>query len=123
MKNHYGTFDKPEYFHGGRVGRGIAELNGLQPIKDRTRLIVGDALTVVKRGWHSAVMADSILMSFDPVAHDTVGLQLYCDVMAAKGDDPGRATDQANTWLEESANLGVGTDDVENIDLVEVRVG
>jgi len=123
MKNHYGTFDKPEYFHGGRIGRGIAEINGLRPIKDRTRLIVGDALAVVRRGWHSAVTADSILMSFDPVAHDTVGLQLYCDVMAAKGDDPGRATDQANTWLEESANLGLGTSNLENIDLVEVRVG
>jgi len=43
--------------------------------------------------------------------------------MAAKGDDPGWATDQASTWLQESANLGLGTDDVENIDLVEVRVG
>jgi len=123
MKNHYGTFDKPEYFHGGRVGRGIAELNGLRPIRDRTRLIVSDARTVVRRGWHSAVTADSIFMSFDPVAHDTVGLQFYCDVMAAKGDDPGRATDQANAWLGESANLGLGTDDPENIDAVEVRVG
>ena len=44
-------------------------------------------------------------------------------VMTAKGDNPGRATDPAGTWLEESAHLGLGTDDVENIDLVEVRVG
>ena len=44
-------------------------------------------------------------------------------VMAAKGDDPGRATDQASTWLQESAHLGLGTDDVENIEFVEVRVG
>ena len=67
--------------------------------------------------------ADSILMSFDPVAHDTVGLQLYCDVMTAKGDDPARATDQASTWLQESASLGLGTNDLENIDIVEIRVG
>ena len=43
--------------------------------------------------------------------------------MAAKGDDPDRATDQTNVWLEESTNLDPGTGNLENIDLVEVRVG
>ena len=45
LKNHYGTFDRPETFHRPRIDTAIAELNGLTEIKDRTRLIIGDAPT------------------------------------------------------------------------------
>jgi hypothetical protein len=121
MKNHYGTFDKPESFHGGRLERGIAELNALPPIRERTRLIIGDALTVVRRNWFSAVTGDSILMSFDPVAHDTVGLQLYCRVMD-KGN-PEAAMNLSNPWLENGAELGLGTNDPDNIESVEITLG
>jgi len=122
MKNHYGTIDKPERFHEGRIAQGIAELNGLQPIRDRTRLIIGDALMIVKRGWHSAVTGDSILMSFDPIAHDTTGLQLYGEAMASEGDNPEIAARLANPWLENGAGLGLGINDLDSIELVEVTL-
>ncbi|MBN1977633.1 MAG: DUF362 domain-containing protein, partial [Anaerolineae bacterium] len=44
MKNHYGSISGPSLLH-SNIGRAMAELNALSPIKDRTRLIVGDALT------------------------------------------------------------------------------
>jgi uncharacterized Fe-S center protein len=123
MKNHYGTFTKPSSFHGERIVRGIAELNALPPIKERTRLIVGDTLAIVKAGWRDAVRGSSILMSFDPVAHDTVGLYLYNQMLAAEGGDPAGATEQANAWLTASAELGLGVNNLDNIEWMDVQIG
>ena len=126
MKNHFGAFDRPASFHRPRTGPAIAELNALAPIRDRTRLVIGDALTVCplsRGGWHQAVTGDSILMSFDPVAHDAVGLQMLSEVMASEGYDPAAAMDLADGWLTNSAELGLGTNDSDYIELVEVTLG
>ena len=123
LKNHYGSFDKPGSFHGGRIERGIAELNALPPIKDRTRLIIGDALAIARSGWHSAVTGNSILMSFDPVAHDTIGLQLYREAMTSEGLNSDRAAHLANGWLTNSAQLSTGTNEMNEIGLVEMNLG
>ena len=104
--------------------RGVAELNALPPIKDRTRLIIGDALTVKTHRSSQAVGAgNAVLMSFDPVAHDTIGLQMTGEALVAAGRDPGAATTAASRWLAHGAELGLGTDDVKNIDLVRIKLG
>jgi hypothetical protein len=123
MKNHYGTFDKPGSFHSGRIARGMAELNALPPIKDRTRLIIGDALTVSTRSWRTGVKGDSILASFDPVAHDTAGLQVYSSIMRSEGLNPEGAERLASGWLANGAELGLGTNDPDDIELVEAFLG
>ena len=123
MKNHYGTFTKPSSFHGERIVRGIAELNALPPIKDRTRLIVGDVLSIVKTGWRDAAPGSSILMSFDPVAHDTVGLYLYSQMLEAEGGNPAGVTEQATAWLNASAELGLGVSDMDDIEWMDVLLG
>jgi hypothetical protein len=121
MKNHYGTFDRPENFHGGRMGLGMAELNNLPPIKERTRLIIGDALKIIMRGLILSIeMGDSIFMSFDPVAHDAVGLLPCCEVMAAKGRNSAAAINQAKGWLEGGAEVGLGAHNLDDIELVEM---
>ncbi len=121
MKNHFGTIDRPGRFH-SRAEHAIPELNALPSIKDRTRLIIGDALTVCTRFWHSAVTEDSTLMSFDPVAHDTVGLQVFGEALASEGFSPGGETALAARWLENGAQLGLGTSDPGSIKLVEVTL-
>lgn len=119
MKNHYGTFDKPwQFHHGEAITRGMAELNALDPIRDRTRLIVGAALDVVQGGWHSAVPAGTLTLSFDPVAHDAVGLRLYDEVLSAEGRSTAAAWDRAGPWLEAGADLGLGTDAPEEMEVV-----
>jgi hypothetical protein len=124
MKDHFGTVDRPERYHQTISGT-IAELNALAPIKERTRLIIGDMLSIVGAGsgeWSSAVAGDSILMSFSPVSHDTVGLQVYEDALTPEGPDPETASRLAAPWLEHAVALGVGTDDLDHIDLVEVHL-
>jgi hypothetical protein len=123
MKNHYGTFDSAAAFHVPETfRRAVVELNALPPIRDRTRLIVGDALVVV--GWGEAVTGDSILMSFDPVATDTVALQLYLDAWpsGSEGLMPDSVVGRATPWLENAARLGLGTNDPDHMDLVEVNL-
>jgi hypothetical protein len=120
MKNHYGTFDKPGSFHGGRIGRGMAELNALQPIRERTRLIIGDALTVCTRGWRSAAVGDRLLASFDPVAIDAVALQTYEAIARDDGVSPASALSLAQRWLASGEELGLGASTAEHIDLIEV---
>jgi hypothetical protein len=126
MKNHFGTFNRPASFHRPRTGPAIVELNALPPIKDRTRLTIGDTLAICpisRHGWYEAVNGDSILMSFDPVAHDAVGLQMLCEVMAAEGHDAAGAESIATSWLTSAAEVGLGASDPDNMDLVEVSLG
>jgi uncharacterized Fe-S center protein len=124
MKNHYGTFDSPGSFHyGDYIKHGIPELNALPPIKDRTRLIIGDALKVVlSDSWTSEVTGDSIFMSFDPVAHDTAGLQVLVDAMKSKGKDPAGYIQMANAYLVSAVDLGLGTNDPAQTNLQEVNL-
>lgn len=124
MKNHYGTFDQPGRFHGQRAATAIPQLNALEPIKDRTRLIIGDIFDVVQSGWYHSTPGEAILMSFDPVAHDAVGLQIYNDTMMAAGNDRAvaAATRLADGWLLKGAEMGLGTNNFDNIDVVEVNL-
>jgi hypothetical protein len=124
MKNHYGTFDSATAFHQHKTFcHAVAELNALSPIADRTRLIIGDVLLIV--GWGDAVTGDSLLMSFDPVAADTVALQLWLDAWpsGSEGLMPETVIDRATPWLETAAALGLGTSDPDNMRAVEVKVG
>jgi uncharacterized protein (DUF362 family) len=125
LKNHYGTFDKPYEFHQPLLSTAMAELNALPPIRDRTRLIIGDMLEIVGAngpGWQSAVIGDSILMSFDPVATDAVGLQVFLDTLTSEGPIPESVKQYAIPCLESAASLGLGTNDPSSIDLREINL-
>jgi uncharacterized protein (DUF362 family) len=127
MKNHYGTFDRPGQFHAPRIEHALAELNALPPIRERTRLIIGDALTVCTRNWNAAAQGDSILMSFDPVAHDAIGLQHYQEVVEAEGGNAtaaaAAAQNRAMPWLTYGSEVELGVHDVDRIDVVEANLG
>jgi hypothetical protein len=122
MKNHYGTFNKPSRFH--TQIEAIADLNALPPIRDRTRLIIGDALTICTFGWSQAVIGDSILMSFDPVAHDVVGLQVLHKAMEeSDGVTFSGAASIASSWLARGADLGLGVNGPDDIEWLQVTLG
>jgi hypothetical protein len=107
----------------------IAELNALAPIKDRTRLIIGDVLEANLRFrsgwpyWEADWRGDSILMSFDPIAHDAVGLQIL-DQLQAENDvsATGYLRDKATSYLNVGAELGLGTNQADQMDVVELEL-
>ena len=129
LKNHYGTFDKPEAYHGGTmVQQGLPELNALPPIQERTRLVIGDALaaSLVPRSsnpyWTLDAYGDAILMSFDPLAMDTIGLSIMVDLEQGNpkaGSWANTAKYLSTSWMRNAATLGVGTNDMKNIDLMD----
>jgi hypothetical protein len=127
LKNHYGTVSNPGSLH-RPIGPLMAELNALGPIRERTRLIVGDMLSACLsyRGswpyWKPDWTGDSILMSYDPVAHDTVGLQVLTQAVEDEGGNPAPLTSMAMPCLEGSAELGLGTSDLANVDLSEMNL-
>jgi hypothetical protein len=124
LKNHYGSVRDPEGLHYA-IGPTMAALNALAPIKDKTRLIIGDALEACLKYtyswpyWEADWTGDSIFMSFDPVAHDTVGLQLLTQL---KKDDTASMLGMATPCLESSAQAGLGTNDPAHIEMVEEKL-
>jgi hypothetical protein len=130
MKNHYGSIRSPGDLHSD-IGNAMAELNALSPIKDRTRLIVGDALTACLRCrsvlpyWATDWVGDSILLSFDPVAADTIALQTLGQFLTDEGNGPQAVLLEMSVepCLEGGASLGLGTNDLANMDLVELDLG
>jgi len=128
MKNHYGAISNPGGLH-NNIGRAVAELNALPPIQGRTRLIIGDMLTACINYrnsypyWNSDWTGDSILVSFDPVAHDTVGLETLSRLTTDNGGNPAAIINMATPCLESGAELGLGANDPNNMELVEVNLG
>ncbi|MDH4137861.1 MAG: DUF362 domain-containing protein [Anaerolineae bacterium] len=119
MKNHYGSIDRPSAIHFENCAPGIAQLNALPEIRDRTRLIIGDVLRMCPANWDQAVVGNTLLMSFDPVAHDYVGMQILTDWLSANGGNPAGVTGQAK-HLATAAALGLGTNDPAHIDWREL---
>jgi hypothetical protein len=129
LKNHFGSVSSPSGLH-RPIDHTIAELNALSPIKDHTRLIIGDILEANIRFnrswpyWEPDLKGDSILMSFDPVAHDTVGLQILEQLQtenSAALSAPLRK--KATSYLKVGAELSLGTDQAGNMDMAEIELG
>jgi hypothetical protein len=126
MKNHYGSFNLPSLFHGSEFERGIPGLNALSPIKDRTRLIIGSILAQEtyrgSDGYEIIGLKDTMLVGFDPVAMDTLGLKIASDALTAAGKNPKVNNVEATPWLAYGAKIGLGTNDLSNVSLVEEKV-
>jgi hypothetical protein len=122
LKNHYGSIDRPGSLHGNWCDPGIAELNAQAPIRDKTRLVVGAALNVSPRDWNRPVRENAILLSFDPVALDTVARDILVRHRESSGGNSGFLVDGAkHLWTAQSLNLGAT--EADRIDLLEVGLG
>lgn len=123
MKNHYGTIDNPGSYHNGdQLVHGISELNACQPIRSKTRLIIGDALEACLFDWSSAERGDSLFFSFDPVAVDASGLEHYARRLENAGGSPDFSRQRAGAWIAQAAALGIGTNDPDQIDWIEETI-
>jgi hypothetical protein len=106
----------------------MAGLNAIAAIKDHTRLVIGDMLEASVRYadsfpvWRPDYRGNSFLMSFDPVAHDTIGLKTLARLLTDDGGDPAPRIAAATPCLEAAAGLGLGTNDPKNMELVEVTL-
>lgn len=119
MKNHYGTCT-PE--HGDIMNR-IPLYNALPQIRDKTRLIVLDAIfSEYKwyngRGQQYVVTTNKLMFSTDPVATDYEGWQMIDDIRANHGLGP--VTPTPDFIHNAAVDHALGTDDPNRIVLVDV---
>ncbi len=122
MKNHYGSIANPAQLHPGNCDPGIAELNAQPEIRDKTRLVIGDVLRLCPYDWDHAVPGNTLLFSFDPVAHDAVGLDILASRIEADGRNAAGNRGKAR-YITTAAALGLGTNDRENMEVRELALG
>ncbi len=122
LKNHYGSVNRPGELHGDWCDPAIAELNAQSNIQAKTRLVVGAALNVSPRDWNRPVREHALLLSFDPVALDTVARDILVRRRQAAGLDTGYLIDGAR-HLRTAQVLQLGATDPGFIDLQEVVLG
>ena len=121
-KNHYGSFKNPGDHHGNGCDPYLTDLNALPCIKDKTRLIVADALRPVGEGGPSAQPQHTwsyggILAASDPVAIDAVGTEILDEWRATRNMEPLRPKAR---FLDTSAQAGLGIADLSRIELTDL---
>jgi hypothetical protein len=124
LKNHYGSVSYPDGLH--NIAKSLPGLNALPPIKDATRLVIGDVLSANTKYsdgwpyWEADVQGDSILMSYDPLAHDTVGYQMLLKLAEEKGSPTEYIAGMAEPWFKSCGDAGLGANDLDQIELLEI---
>ncbi len=127
LKNHYGTINNAREFHSNNcTNPGIPEINALPQIRSKQKLIIADALLGVFNGgprWNRNSMwpYGGILVSEDPVAIDTVLLGIINEKRKSEGLD--LISENRTRHIQLSSELGLGTCDLANIDLVKIDLG
>lgn len=129
MKNHFGSINNPSVFHSwlkGDMAKSIAELNNVDPIRTRTRLIVVDAT----RPLFAEGPTDNpdfrwtfggLIVGTDPVAVDSVGL----DILEKRREEHlGRAwpLDHAREMVRWGQKIGLGNADASRIEVVRIKL-
>ncbi len=121
MKNHYGSVNNPGILHDSECDPYIAELNNLPDIKDRTRLIVLDALLGIFIGGPGGAPQfayNSVIIGQDPVAIDYHGWKILESERKKRGQDLPQPK-----HIITAAKLGLGTNDPNKIqvDIIDAR--
>ena len=127
LKNHYGTINNARDFHSNNcTNPGIPEINLLSGIRSKQKLIIMDALMGVFNGgprWDRNFMwpYGGILIGTDPVAIDTVLLNIINDKRKSKG--MAEITESHAKHIKISGEMGLGTNKLDEIDFVKIELG
>jgi len=119
LKNHFGSITSPELLHGD-FHSAIPTLNSLGVIRDKTRLIVTDALFGCwsKNSRPPNFAPNSLIVSRDPVAADTIGGEILKEARVNNG----QGNPKNIIYIEKAVEMGLGTCDPEKIDLLEIKM-
>lgn len=127
MKNMYGAINNPNKYHADNCDPFCAHVFNLRPIKDKTRLTVIDAMKVQYHGgpgYISDYMAPygGLILAADPVAADAVGLRILEQLRQMNGQLSLEKAGRPVRYLQTAEKIGLGTADLNRIDLQVVEV-
>ncbi|MFQ5861971.1 MAG: DUF362 domain-containing protein [Candidatus Brocadiales bacterium] len=124
MKNFYGVIHNPNKYHDNNCNPYIAELNTHPYVRDKSRLIICDALVAqyhggpaFKRQW--SWRFGGILMGTEPVAFDRICANIIEEKRKEMGLPSLKQANREPKYIHTAAALGLGEDDPEKIELVE----
>ena len=123
MKNHYGTIRSPSRYHGNNCDPYVAYINSSSSIKEKTKLIVLDALKGIYSGGPGGSpqwLNRQILMGTDPVAVDYEGMMIIEEKRLSKGAS---SIVRKSRYIQTAAKLGLGTNNPAQINLHDLRLG
>jgi uncharacterized protein (DUF362 family) len=127
LKNHYGSIHNPNKYHLNGCDPYIADLNSLEQIKSKQRLIIMDALKVqfnggpaYQRRW--AANYGALLFSLDPVAIDTIGYGIIENLREKAGLEKIKGSKRDPAYLKTAARYGLGNENLLQIELKELKV-
>lgn len=127
MKNHYGTHHNPSSHHGNNCDPFLAELNSIPAIRQKTRLIVCDAIKPIANGGPGykpeyAWEYRSIMLSADPVAMDYQGWHVIEEQRKVLGLDPLAKSGRPPKFIQTAADMGLGANDPSRITILRKTV-
>ena len=122
MKNHYGSHDNPGEHHRDGGDPFLAELNSIPAIRDKTRLIVCDALRPLCNGGpglEPKFLWDyrSLLIATDPVAMDYQSWQIIEARRKEVGLPSLAESGRPPKFLATAASMNLGTNDPSKMDV------
>jgi uncharacterized protein (DUF362 family) len=125
LKNFYGAIHNPNKYHDNNCDPYIADINKHPYIKEKLRLIVCDAITLLYQGGpaYKPQYAENycgLLVSRDPVAVDSIGIQLIEKLRREKGLVCLKEAGREPVHVATAAKRGLGTDDLSTIDFIQV---
>ena len=128
MKNiTHGVIDNPSRMHRNNCNPSIANIYNSDIIKSKVRVIVADGLRVMYDGGPqdnaNKELHNGVYVSTDPVAIDTVGLDVVEQVRVNRGlrslEEDGRPCN----WLEMAQEFGLGVHDRSQITMETHQLG
>jgi uncharacterized protein (DUF362 family) len=127
MKNHYGSFHNPGDHHKNLCDPYIADLNSLDEIRSKTRLIICDATRATCNGGpgHKPAFTwnySGLLLSTDTVALDTVGASIIDERREEVGLPSLEKAGRPPRQLASAAERGLGNTSMNKIDLRRAAV-
>ncbi len=126
LKNHYGSIDNPSQYHrNSGTNPGVAEVAAIPAIRDKERLVICDGLLGVFNGgpqWQRQFIwpYGGILVGTDPVAVDAIALKILDEKRQAEGMS---SLAREAPSLDAAEALGLGTRNLEQIELQEIVLG
>ncbi len=127
MKNMYGAVHNPNKYHDNNCSPFCAEINDLEPIKNKHRLTVIDAVQVQYNGGPGFAGSyvdyyGGIILSTDPVACDRVGLEVLEHFRGRHGLPQLADVSRPVKYLSAAQQIGLGEADLKNISLTVLKV-
>lgn len=122
MKNMYGAVNNPNKYHGNNCSPYAADVNNLEPVREKHRLTIVDAVRVQfdnGPGFNAGSLADygGVILSEDPVAADCVALEILQEIRKRNDRPDLKQTGRDVRYLAAGEKIGLGVSDISRIGL------